>query len=184
MKNDRRVRKTKKAIQEGLAQLMLEKDLRHITVQAVSDQADIHRATFYSHYADVYDLYTQMEDGAISEITQAIEADPTQSCEDMYRVIINYVYDNANMCRLFLDARRSMGFINRLSTLLEERFALLLFADRPQGTPSLETCKYYASYHFQGILAMLNRWAKDNFAHPKEDIIRMVTAVDEHFDKI
>ena len=49
-KTDRRSLKTQKLIKEALAELLTEKELRQITVQEVSDKADIHRVTFYKHY--------------------------------------------------------------------------------------------------------------------------------------
>jgi len=181
-KDDRRVRKTKKAIQEGLAELMLEKDLRNITVQELSDKADVHRATFYSHYTDVYDLYAQMEAAAINEIIAIVGCDPSQAYDDVFSVIINYVCDNANMCRLFLNKQRSMGFTDRLSALLEARMEQWL-AENQKNSPA-EKWKYYASYHVQGCLAIVNCWAKHGFAHPKDEIIKIISQVDAHFDGI
>jgi len=181
-KDDRRVRKTKKAIQEGLADLMLTKDLRNITVQELSDKADVHRATFYSHYADVYDLYAQMEDSAINEVIEIVGCDPSQAYDDVFSVIINYVYDNAKMCRLFLDKRRSMGFTDRLSAILEERIERWL-VENQEGSLA-EKWKYYASYHVQGCLAIVNCWAKHDFTYPKEEIIKIISQVDSHFDGI
>ena len=56
-KTDRRTMKTRKAIFEGLAELLTEKEMRSITVQELSDKADVHRVTFYKHFMDVYDAY-------------------------------------------------------------------------------------------------------------------------------
>lgn len=76
-KNDRRVKKTKRAIQNAFAELMLEKRIQDITVQELVDKADIHRATFYSHYHDIYDLYEQIECDMISEFSSIMKNDPT-----------------------------------------------------------------------------------------------------------
>ena len=46
---DKRVLKTKKALQNGLAVLLTDKELRKITVQEVADLADVNRVTFYKH---------------------------------------------------------------------------------------------------------------------------------------
>ena len=181
-KVDRRVRKTKKAIQDGLADLMLTKDLRNITVQELSDKADVHRATFYSHYTDVYDLYSQMEDNAINEIIEIVCCDPSQAYDDVFSVIIGYVYDNAKMCRLFLDKKRSMGFADRLSAILESRLEQWLIENK--GDDHAEKWKYYASYHVQGCLAIVNCWAMHDFTHSKEGIIKIISQVDSYFDGV
>ena len=58
--DDRRVRKTKKALRQGLVQLLQEKKLKDITVRELTDAVDLHRGTFYVHYRDIYDLYDKM----------------------------------------------------------------------------------------------------------------------------
>ena len=58
---DRRVRKTKNQLRQGLARLMLEKSLKEITVKELTDLVDMNRGTFYLHYRDIYDLYAQIE---------------------------------------------------------------------------------------------------------------------------
>ena len=53
---DRRVKKTRKACQEALIALMLEKDFEVITVQDVLDLANVGRSTFYAHFYSLEDL--------------------------------------------------------------------------------------------------------------------------------
>ena len=45
-KVDRRVRKTKSQLREGLARLMLQKSIKEITVKELVDEVDINRSTF------------------------------------------------------------------------------------------------------------------------------------------
>lgn len=99
-KHDRRVKKTIKALQSALADAMLDKELQKITVQELVNKADIHRATFYSHYHDVYDLYEQMEHDAISEFTKFINDNPAGHYENIYNSIIDYIYENPALSRL------------------------------------------------------------------------------------
>ncbi len=48
-KNDRRVHKTRKAIQDGFSELMISKELKNITVKELAAKVDINRGTFYKH---------------------------------------------------------------------------------------------------------------------------------------
>jgi len=54
---DRRIRKTKAQIKNALTRLLMQKDLKDISVSEIADMADINRGTFYLHYRDVYDLF-------------------------------------------------------------------------------------------------------------------------------
>ena len=53
---DRRIRRTKERLRNGLLQLLLEKPYKAISVQNILDAADVSRAAFYSHYQDKDDL--------------------------------------------------------------------------------------------------------------------------------
>jgi AcrR family transcriptional regulator len=53
---DRRVGKTRRALKEGLTDLILEKGYEAVTVQDIIDRADVGRSTFYAHFTDKEDL--------------------------------------------------------------------------------------------------------------------------------
>lgn len=72
-KVDRRVRKTKAQLREGLARLMLQKSIKEITVKELVDEVDINRSTFYLHYTDIYQMLQQIEEDALEEITQVMQ---------------------------------------------------------------------------------------------------------------
>ena len=55
-KIDRRVLKTRQAIEEALASLILKTDYDKITVSALAKEANINRKTFYLHYDSVDDV--------------------------------------------------------------------------------------------------------------------------------
>lgn len=57
---DRRIRKSQEAIKTALVELMLEKTFDQITIQDLSDKADVSRRTIYLHYLDKYDLLDQL----------------------------------------------------------------------------------------------------------------------------
>lgn len=57
---DRRVRRTRKALQDALLDLMIEKGYEAITIQDLIDRADVGRSTFYTHYTDKDEL---LQDG-------------------------------------------------------------------------------------------------------------------------
>ena len=74
-KMDRRVRRTKTLLLQGLIQLMDEKDVKDISVKELSDLADINRGTFYLHYSDVYDMLGQIEESLFQEFNDILERD-------------------------------------------------------------------------------------------------------------
>ena len=88
-KTDRRVRRTKALLLQGLMQLMETKDVKDISVKELSDLADINRGTFYLHYSDVYDMLAQLEDELFLEfhgIIGVINAAPSILCLPDFRM--------------------------------------------------------------------------------------------------
>lgn len=58
-KTDRRILRTKKAINRAFLELFTEKEFDRITINDISVWADVNRGTFYLHYMDKYDLLDQ-----------------------------------------------------------------------------------------------------------------------------
>lgn len=56
---DPRVKRTRGLILEAFENLLPEKGFQSLTVQDITDKAEINRATFYAHFADKYDLLDQ-----------------------------------------------------------------------------------------------------------------------------
>src|SRR5258707_3194308 len=53
---DRRIPRTKAALQHALTSLILKKDYEAITIQDICDAANVGRSTFYAHYTSKDDL--------------------------------------------------------------------------------------------------------------------------------
>jgi AcrR family transcriptional regulator len=53
---DPRVRRTRQLLQQALLELMQEKRFASVTVHEIAERATVNRATFYTHFADKYDL--------------------------------------------------------------------------------------------------------------------------------
>lgn len=68
---DRRVKRTKKALKDCLFRLLDEKSAGEITVKELTDAADINRSTFYFYYKDINDMIMQIQD----EIYSVFERD-------------------------------------------------------------------------------------------------------------
>jgi AcrR family transcriptional regulator len=72
MKEDRRKLRTQKLLREALIALILEKGYDAITVQDITDRANLGRATFYLHYHDKDELLLSLMHDIISNAAQEI----------------------------------------------------------------------------------------------------------------
>lgn len=58
-KDDLRVQRTRKLIEDAMISLTVEKGFSAITVRDITERAKVNRSTFYRHYLDKYDLLSQ-----------------------------------------------------------------------------------------------------------------------------
>ncbi|MFJ8110814.1 TetR/AcrR family transcriptional regulator [Streptomyces sp. NPDC096132] len=88
---DRRVRRTRAALQRALIDLVEERDLSQIGVADVVERAEVNRSTFYAHYQDVHELAeaacTSMIDDLIGVVlaidpARANPSTPSENPED------------------------------------------------------------------------------------------------------
>lgn len=69
---DRRVRKTKKAIQDAYFRLLEKKKSEKITVAEITREADIDRKTFYLHYGSVEDVIREWTEATTRDILKRL----------------------------------------------------------------------------------------------------------------
>ena len=54
MREDKRVKRTRRSLRLALMALVAQQPFEQITVKAICDRAEISRITFYTHYSDKY----------------------------------------------------------------------------------------------------------------------------------
>ena len=73
-KQDRRVRRTRRALRKALSDLMEEKGYDQVTIEELTERADIGRTTFYLHYSAKQDLlleqFGEMIDQLVAQLSQ------------------------------------------------------------------------------------------------------------------
>lgn len=181
-KVDRRALRTQKQLKEALAELLAEKELRHITVQEVSDLADVHRVTFYKHYLDIYDLYEQMEKEVLSELGVLLLQFQNHPQTDFGKELIEYIMQNPKIFRMIFSPHTTGELRSKFSNMIEGIFRLIQTEKNPVDLKD-SRLDYLAAYWSNGCIAVIEKWVQKDFADPKEFIIRTIAALDEHMEK-
>jgi AcrR family transcriptional regulator len=70
---DRRVQKSQEAIKNAFIELMSEKSFDQITIQDISDRANVGRRTIYDHYIDKFDLLEKLIEEHINDLRKLCE---------------------------------------------------------------------------------------------------------------
>ena len=183
IKEDRRVRKTKRALREGLAELLTEKRIQNITVRELTDKVDIHRSTFYTNFTDIYDLYSEIEDVTIQEISDIFSENDHVDSKDFFEMLFKYIFENRQVCRMFLGKNVSPTFYSRLTDLFKE--AYLVCCQNEYGfTGTAAELEYYAHFYLSGSLAVVGKWADEGFEYSAEQLTMMFADVNDNFGEL
>lgn len=133
---DPRQQRTRRSIINAFLQLRSEKPIERITVRELSERAEIHKATFYLHYHDVYALSEALEEKVIDDVFSGL-SDPMLLLSDPERF-------NEELCCL-LTAQESLMLLlfsgsraGQFAPKLEKRIKEYIFARRPEYRDDLE----------------------------------------------
>ena len=95
-KMDARVRYTQRVVKEAFLDFLKEKPVNKITVKEICEKAQINRATFYSHYADAFDLLSSIEEEAILELEERIR-EAAREDKDILEAVIQGICNPDNV---------------------------------------------------------------------------------------
>lgn len=180
-KNDRRVRKTKKALQESLATLFSQKRIEKISIRELVEHADIHRSTFYTHYVDIFALYAEVEDKVIAQLSVLIQENFSADFKTYYQILFDYCDKNRTFCKMLFSNNAPPTFLERLTELFKDS-CLKGWNSFLDSREISEDLLYLVDYHVQGSLIMVRRWAESNFSFSQERLIKMAATIEEQIE--
>lgn len=163
-KVDRRVRKTKEALRNALITLMKDKTIQEISVQELTDLADIHRGTFYLHYRDIYDLYEQIENEIIEEISsllnQSIVRGPYLDVVPALEKILKFVEGNSEISEMLLAQSMSGTFVKKLSELIKSKLMHINLQNMDLAA-NQDEIMYLSDFLAYGYIAVIKNWLEN-----------------------
>lgn len=189
MKTDRRSRKTQAALTQALMALLREKSLKDVTVTELTSKADVNRATFYTHFTDVYDLYNFMREDICDFADTIIEKHAKEISSSDYRglllEIFEYLLDNRDIYNLMINDETGLSFFNEITTRIHAHFLELVQPLKAAESSSTESkliiaknkkmamalCSYQFNYIVGGIVNVLKVWFDNGCKEPVETMV-------------
>ena len=102
-KLDPRVKRTRGLLQRALTDLLSEKRFHTITVQDITERADVNRTTFYAHFEDKYALLNyRVREEFRKRVDQAVPELPGFTQENLRRLTVitgHYLSEFLGRCR-------------------------------------------------------------------------------------
>ncbi|ASE35003.1 TetR family transcriptional regulator C-terminal domain-containing protein [Mammaliicoccus sciuri] len=186
MAEDRRVRKSKRAIKQAFIQLLTENNLDRITIQQISDLADVNRGTFYLNYEDKYALLDEMENEQIEEIKGYVDIrkmDLSTKTSDRFieefankviKNVITHIEQNMEFYQVILNLERKSQIEEQLADIVRSNIKHLIGnKDNVFGIPE----NYYLSYVVGSMMSMIKYWVSDENRVSVEELVNYVSTI-------
>lgn len=125
---DLRIEKTEKSIFDAFVELRSKHSVEHIKIKDLCALAKINKSTFYSHYADIFDLSSAIETQVFQSVFRGIAHPeyifdkPREFTQEIYE---SFLAHNSLIKILFADSRYGyfiQGLYKSMTALIFERY--------------------------------------------------------------
>ncbi len=176
--DDRRAKRSRRLLKEGLLELMKEKCFKDISARDITERADLNRGTFYLHYPDTQTLLGSIEDDIIAEAQELADSHKGKllaadfrerpSLRPILLPILVFIEEKHETISLLLRNSNANSFLDKLRNLIYRNS--VDYARVRYRIPDAQL-DYFLGYVSFGIMGMLREWTGRGMTLPKEQLI-------------
>lgn len=160
--NDLRVVRTQSWLREALIKLIEQVGFDAITVQSLTREAGINRATFYQHYRDKYDLLEKSMADMLTSLKDEVKLNDmkkvaldTQSLEALFLRVLTIISRHQHYFKVMLGDKGSPSFQFQLIQLIKANLNEVIgqhFSSNPQQQITQDIAVTYVATANVGLL--------------------------------
>jgi len=168
---DPRIRRTRQLLQGALRNLMQTKNFDEISVQDITDDATVNRATFYDHYTDKYALLEAMVGGGFHKLLHERNVSFDGTCPSAASAIILATCDYLKQSHTGAEGcTRHNAFEPLIEAAITTAIQRVIMQGMPkEGTPIL-TPEIIATTASWAIYGAVKQWFYTPDHPPAEEI--------------
>lgn len=178
--DDHRTRVTKMMIRRAFLDLLKEKPVQNISVMELCKNADINRGTFYTHYTDIYDLLSDLEEGMKADFQKALEAvfdGENGPCTPVAisTGIFQCLKENVDLCTITLGKYGDQAFAMEMLDMGRKRCMETYQKYFKSATP--KEIEYFYAFVSSGCMGLLKKWMESGMEESPEVIAEAAEAM-------
>ena len=178
MKVDRRINKTKAALKKSLHTLILEKGYDEISIQEITDHADLGRATFYLHYQDKDELFGDILRDITDTYFQTLSPQEihtnTLLDEKILEGIFDYSKEYANLFNKLNDGKSGVVGFRLLTQIVRKEIAKKLQRSADDDLMTLCKLTLTENYLAGATLTLVFWWLENNMPIPSKSMSQLL----------
>lgn len=179
---DRRVTRTRRHLREALMQLILEKGYDAVTIEDITERAELGRTTFYLHYRDKEDLLLESIEATAQELYQQIYPEkglqgPSSPQEGLHAIerVFTHAAANSLLYRIILKGGAASKVRHTILNFLSEAALPIFERNLPHPGVFQVPLKAVSSYFAASLLGFLTWWLEEDIPYPPEEASRFFT---------
>jgi AcrR family transcriptional regulator len=179
---DRRVQRTRKLLRESILALILEEGYDAISIQDITDKANLGRATFYLHFKDKDDLLLDVMDELIDDFMDQVPAlsEAQWELEDSKAIqkLFDFAADHYDLYRILIIGSGGITASRQLQRRIAENIegAIQLEIEENNSQP-LVPPKFIANHFAGSLLATIYWWLDNDLPYDVEQMASMFQKV-------
>lgn len=164
---DRRVRRTQKALARALVDLTLEKGYEAITIREITDRAEVGYATFFRHYHDKDALLKDVLDVVLDELIGLLQT-PMNDTDHATTgtLVFRYVQEHSEVVHVLLSSRRSSKMVRKIIEAgTQSVFSQNLLLAESSIPPQIA-----ANHLVTSTISLIQWWLEHQMPYPPEQM--------------
>ena len=186
-KEDRRVSRTRRLLRDAFFALILEKGYESVTVEEITNRADLGRTTFYLHYHDKEDLLMESIGELVDDLILQMTALPLLVWDrespqggaipaPVLSLPFQHVARNADLYRIILRGEGTYSATRRLREIIiqasNEMIQVFIRRENLTMNPRLPM-DVFLNYLAGSWLGLIAWWLENNMPYPPDEMAGM-----------
>jgi AcrR family transcriptional regulator len=187
-KVDRRVSRTRRLLRDALFALILEKGFDAVTVEEITNRADLGRTTFYLHYRDKEDLLLESIGELVDDLIEQMARLPVEEWRleiennnlnpsPAILLPFQHVADNARLYRVILRGEGTYSVSRRLREIIvqasNEMLRVLLEKERLAALHPQVPMDIFLNFLAGSWIGLITWWLENEMPYPPEQMAMM-----------
>ena len=174
-RDDRRVRYTRRVIQDSFVRLLSQKPIAKITVKEICEEADVNRSTFYAHYQDPYDLMLKIKQDVLMEIHSWMNgliplADGSSAYPTM-KLVFEYILANAELYKVLLGEHGDEKLTEEVMMIAQAQVIEEWKGGEDEEAGRLD---YFVQLGVHAGVAVVRKWIEKGLREPPGEMAELV----------
>ena len=173
-KQDRRTRRTERILREALHSLILEKGYDAVTVQDITNRADVGRSTFYAHFDNKDKLHLSAFDAVRRSMLDDGKETETSRNKGDFKIntlpLFRHAAEHHRIRRALASKACCDLFLKNMHRQVRDLFLEELQNSLPNEQKDSPETKAAAHFYASSLVAMLTFWLDTNLQFSPEEM--------------